>query len=255
MATDDGTRLEILFYFIIGFFLGLYWFYRGFYMLRLKRLIENIPTSKIRSIAMGLVEVYGEVVPRGNNFVRGPFSGRKCLYYKYEIDRLHEAKWVTTRRGSKGTIFYIRDETGSVLVDPKGAESHLKDVGFGYTVGDGKQPPEFIKDFLVRNKIKYKGALGRTMPMRFSEYCINPGDKIYLLGNAGDNPFIRKGCAQSNEEGIIIRRGRGDKICYLSKTPERKIIKGLEDYKSHIVGGAILSIICLLLIIFFGFIL
>ena len=31
--------------------------------LREKRLIENILTSKIRSIAMGLVEIFGEVVP------------------------------------------------------------------------------------------------------------------------------------------------------------------------------------------------
>jgi hypothetical protein len=53
---------DILFYSVGGLLLGLYVFYRGFHHFRRKRLIENTPTSKVRSIAMGLVEIFGTVV-------------------------------------------------------------------------------------------------------------------------------------------------------------------------------------------------
>ena len=50
---------ELFIYATIGFFVGIYFFFKGFKWLKQKKTIENIPTSKIRSIAMGLVEIFG----------------------------------------------------------------------------------------------------------------------------------------------------------------------------------------------------
>ena len=44
---------------VLGAGLGVHLFYRGFRLLARKRLIMNTPTAKIRSAAMGLVEVSG----------------------------------------------------------------------------------------------------------------------------------------------------------------------------------------------------
>ena len=41
---------------------GLVAFFRGFRSLRTLRRIENTPTSKIRSMPMGLVEIHGAAV-------------------------------------------------------------------------------------------------------------------------------------------------------------------------------------------------
>ena len=44
----------------LGALAGVYWFLKGFSLLRQKRLILNTPTSKIRSASMGLVEISGQ---------------------------------------------------------------------------------------------------------------------------------------------------------------------------------------------------
>ena len=41
---------------------------------KVRQLIENTPTARIRSMAMGLVEINGEVIPRSEH--RAPFSAR-----------------------------------------------------------------------------------------------------------------------------------------------------------------------------------
>ena len=43
----------------VGAVAGLYFFYRGFLLLKRKRLIMYTPSSKIRSASMGLVEISG----------------------------------------------------------------------------------------------------------------------------------------------------------------------------------------------------
>ena len=48
-----------LFMFLIGIAL----FAVGLYFYKKKQLIADTPTSKIRSIAMGLVEIFGQVIP------------------------------------------------------------------------------------------------------------------------------------------------------------------------------------------------
>jgi len=42
---------------------GAAFIYGGFYKLRRFRLIADTPTSKIRSMAIGLVEIKGQVIP------------------------------------------------------------------------------------------------------------------------------------------------------------------------------------------------
>ena len=57
-----GDEDKAFAYAIIGFFGGIYFFIKGFIWLKQKRLIENIPTSTVRSLAMGMAEIYGKRV-------------------------------------------------------------------------------------------------------------------------------------------------------------------------------------------------
>jgi len=59
---------------------GLYFFARGFGVLARRRLITSTPQSKIRSAAVGLVEVSGLAV--GPHTVHAPISGLPCFYYR-----------------------------------------------------------------------------------------------------------------------------------------------------------------------------
>ena len=50
------------------------------------RLYEDIPTSKMRSVAMGLVEVKGEVEV-GDQLNEEPIFNKPCVYYSIQIEK------------------------------------------------------------------------------------------------------------------------------------------------------------------------
>ncbi len=92
----------------------------GFYFLRLKRRVENTPTSKIRSVAMGMVEIKGQAI-RSYALI-SPMSNTPCVYYrltKYRRDR--NRQWqVSSSSGSNNVPFLLEDETGRVEINPTG---------------------------------------------------------------------------------------------------------------------------------------
>lgn len=107
-----------------------------------RRRVEDVPTSRIRSAAVGPVEITGHAAsPYG---LRTPFSLLPCVYYEYTAVRETGgaslalptglgglAKALTLRSesperqswsGTSGAMhFYVEDDTGSVIVHPAGA--------------------------------------------------------------------------------------------------------------------------------------
>lgn len=229
---------EILILSIFGAGFGGFLFLSGIRWMGKKRLVENIPTSKIRSVAMGLVEIFGEAVPAEGQTLKSPFSGRECVYYRYTVEEYRSngkhSYWSTVKKGDSGKMFYLRDSTGHVMVDPKGADVDIpKDYEFNSS-GFGGGPPETIVRFLDGNNIRHKGFLGFNRKMRFREYYIAPGDKVYVMGTAADNPFVEDGTRSEGVEDVIIRKGKHDKFFYISDKPEKDIVKNL---RWKVIGG------------------
>lgn len=215
----------ILIIFGIGLFI---WALNSF---RKKRLIENIPTSKIRSIAMGLVEIYGEVLPEEDNILKSPFSQNDCVYYKYKIDELRSTgkstNWVTIRKGWNYCYFYLKDDTGMVLVDPANAKIDIP-VDNVFKSGLGKDPSDKVKQFLQKENVAFEGfLLGINKTMRYTEYFIAPKDKLYIMGTATDNPFVKDASTEKGVEDVIIKKGKNEKFYYISDKPERMILNHL----------------------------
>jgi hypothetical protein len=245
---------ELFLYVVAGFFGGIVLFVLGLIWFRQKRMIENIPTSKIRSLAMGLAEIYGQVV-KDKFLLKGPFSGDDCVYYKYTIQELRHAKnssyWATIKKGEERVNFYLKDETGFVLVDPKGANIDIaKDYEFGS--GWGSDPPQKVLQFLEANGVHHEGFFGANKQMRFMESSIEPGDKLYILGTAGDNPFVEEATARQSAEDAMIQKGRFDRFYYISDKPEKDILSRLR-WKSlgGIFGGIALIAGCMAVIFIF----
>jgi hypothetical protein len=242
---------------------------RGFYLRKLKKLIENTKTSKICFISKGLVEVSGHVNPKDNKLVRAPFSGTECVYYVFEIARKSDRGWITTRNGSGGVQFFLQDNTGSVLVYPKDANPHpslLNDlwamteilnwfrrpdeadteleIGFEYFMPRSGDPLQRIKEFIIRNKIHYKMGFGFNLGIRFREYLVKPGDEVYVLGTVTDNPFIAPGGTPKSSEKIIIYKSKLDDLLLISHKSEESIIYRLnKDWKQKVILGGILSVL------------
>ncbi len=111
--------------------LGGFWLFADGWLLRQrKRLIESIPTSTIRSLALGLVEISGQAQPE-ENLLSAPFSGLPCVFYTYAVEeRVSSGKhtrWETIAKGTSEQPFFVSDATGRVLIVPLGAELILQD--------------------------------------------------------------------------------------------------------------------------------
>ena len=238
---------------IAGFVIGIVLFVKGFSWLKQKRMIENIPTSKVRSVAMGLVEVHGKAV-KAKKILKSPFSNKDCVYYKYTIEEYRKqgkhSKWVTIRKGEESTHFYLQDNTGSVLVDPKGANVDIP-TDNEYKSKWGTDPPKVVMDYLKTHKISFEGLFGANKTMRYREYYLAPNDNVYVMGDAGDNPFVKEGTAVEGYKDVMIQKGKG-KFYYISDNAEKDI---LNKFKWKVIGGlfggAALSVVCLVIILLY----
>jgi hypothetical protein len=156
-------------------------FFLGIKYLLLKRRIEDTPTSKIRSMAMGMVELQGSA--RRMYAQVSPISGLPCVYYrikKYKRKRYHtnrrllstdgDSQWsLVSITSSSNVPFLLEDETGSVTVEPQGADLKIRTSHAGS--GSRAQLPFCINETRSDNE-------------RWQEEVIPEGSYIYILGFA-----------------------------------------------------------------------
>ncbi len=123
-----------------------------------RKVMEDTPTSKVRSVAMGFAELKGAAKPRV--LLTSPYSNFPCVYYKYTVEvESNNGKHTTrsiVREGGSGTPFYLDDGTGKILVSPKGAQLRLRN---NFQCGEY---PEIV-----------------------TEWCIMAGTELYVAGTVG----------------------------------------------------------------------
>jgi hypothetical protein len=173
----------------MGFAAGIYLFFRGFYLLQRRRLILDTPLSKIRSAAMGMVEVSGLAV--GPYTLIAPITERPCYYYRtvaWEWKRRGKNnQWVKVAGECMHLPFFLDDNTGRVLVDPRGAELDLhRDFReeFNTSFFSSNETPANVNSFLARH------GVATSNKIRIEECCIKPKNALFVLGTLGDNPGI-----------------------------------------------------------------
>ena len=175
---------------VLGVGLGVHLFYRGFRLLARKRLIMNTPTSKIRSAAMGLVEVSG--LAAGPFTITAPLTGRPCYYYRtvaWQWKREGKnSRWVKVAEESCHLPFYLEDNTGNVLVNPQGAEIEMHcdfQDEFGTSLfASTLEIPSNVVSFCVRNGVPTDAKI------KLEEYSIKPKNALFVLGTLAHNPGV-----------------------------------------------------------------
>jgi len=236
------------FVFYLLFFCSISLFIVGLYCFRIKRLIENTPTSKIRSIAMGFVEIYGKAIPYNKNILKTPFTQQDCVYYRYSIQELRTSGknnyWHTIKTEQKKQMFLLKDETGQVLINPENAHMNIKKNNL-FESSLGKDPPENVKYFLNSNNISYEGFLfGINKTMRYIEHFIAVGDKLYIMGTATDNPYVEEATSDYGIEDVMIQKGNHNKFFFISDKHERGILSLYTKavYACFIIGLILMSL-------------
>jgi len=245
MAVVEG---EPFFLILIGLVGGIVLFVLGLRQWKWKRLIENTPTSKIRGIAMGLVEVYGSVFKPLQQFLKSPFTGKDCVYYKFSIEEERGSgknrHWVTIKSGQDSVPFYAKDNTAAVLVEPKGASVEIpSDVLV--TTSVFSQVPKGVQDYCDKSNISIKSwFFGLKKTMRFTEHHLAPNDSVFIMGSAGDNPYVEEATAQKGVEDIMIQKGKNVPFYYISDKTEKEVLKTFawKVYGGMIGGGALFVI-------------
>lgn len=153
-----------------GFYFALRLFRRG-------RIIEDTPTSKVRSAAQGYVELDGRAELLDGEPIIAPLTGLSCAWYQYKIEekaRAHSRhnEWRTIEKGRSDDLFRLVDDTGSCVVDPEGASvtPRQKEVWHGSSRRPGGGP---------KASGSSRFALGRY---RYTEERIGPKDPLYAIG-------------------------------------------------------------------------
>ncbi len=146
----------------------------GFHYIRLKRRIENTPTSKVRSVAMGLVEVHGRT--KRLYALVAPMTQSACAWYRLRKYRKDNNKsWKLIKEVNSNHVpFQIDDGTGRVIVVPAGASIKAKVQQTGYpgqspltftAFGSGYDEDEkWIEDIIYEGTSLY--VLGYAQPLR-----------------------------------------------------------------------------------------
>ncbi len=214
----------------------------GFKLRKRYRLIENIPTSKTRSVAMGLVEVCGTAESADGAYLTSPFACAPCVYYQYKIEEERGSgkhrHWATVASGQSVQPFLVKDDTGSVPVDPLGAELNLN-ADRSYQTGLFSSGDNEAFRMGLRRLALSTSVFGSTL--RCKETFISAGDPIYVLGTA----------VGSAGAVVIAQGGRGDSF-YLSDGSEKDLLGSLKTQALLcLYGGPALTVFCLYLLLQF----
>ncbi|MBT4161705.1 MAG: hypothetical protein HOC70_14295 [Gammaproteobacteria bacterium] len=137
---------------------GLAWF--SFRAIRVKRMQENIPTSKSAGVVFGLSEVKGTLVAEDDaELLSGPVTGEPCCWYHHVVKEKRQSgkktTWVVVVDEIKKQPFYCEDEEGRIRVFPGQAECISQHV-----------------------ESEYRGN------RQYTEWRLSPGDDLYVLGKA-----------------------------------------------------------------------
>ena len=132
----------------------------GFYFIQLKRHIENTPTSKIRSIAMGMVEVKGRALRQ--YALISPMSHVPCVFYRLTKYRREKNQWQVTSTSSSNSVpFLLEDDTGRIEINPAGCrvsagtkqEGMPGQVGLSHRFDDGDE--KWVEEIIVEGTLLY----------------------------------------------------------------------------------------------------
>ena len=169
-------------------------------LLRRRRLIADIPTSKAEGVFIGLVELKGRA--DCGRPLTSYLASTSCVHYAWsveehwsrtvtEIVRDSEGKertqtktesgWKSVAEGGEMTSFYLVDDTGAVRIVPDGAKIEAVEV-FSQSCRRG--------DALYYGKGPSTSVSDSTHERRFRERAVPMGAALYILGQAREREDV-----------------------------------------------------------------
>ena len=164
---------------------GVVWcFFASFRYLRHARLMEDIPTSRVRSAPQGYVELSGIAKLMDGPPIACPLSGIHCLWWRFTVEKHVRSNkrsyWKNIETGTSEDLFYLEDPTGRCVIDPDGARviHSRKRVWHGHSPRPDRGPDV--------------SSMGGSY--RYTEYLVMQDDPLYALGEfrSDRGPSVRE---------------------------------------------------------------
>lgn len=167
---------------------------------RRHRLLSDLPTSKVRGVFIGLVELKGTA--ESESPLVSFLAEKRCVDYRWSVEEhwrrtrvetytdskgnrrtrtRTDTGWDTVARGGDQQSFYLQDDTGVILVHPAGANTDRAEL-FDSTVTRGHP--------LYYGKGPAGSVSGSTGRRRFVENGIPLHAALYVVGDARERPDI-----------------------------------------------------------------
>jgi hypothetical protein len=177
-----------LFWAVLAVVVGPAVFVRGFRLLERKRLIMDIPRSTIRSAALGPIEISGKAV--GPYTLVAPISRSDCLYYRVEVQSNPNADQKNWKMRELCAPLFLDDGTATVMIYPARCDLQIE---------ASERREDCGKVGLAQAGLPFGGDAEFLQ-----EYCIRPGDRLFVLGDLQENPWAKR-----DESSELSRIGPG----------------------------------------------
>jgi hypothetical protein len=220
-------------------------FLYGFKVRAMQRVIENTPTSTVRSLPLGFVEVAGTALPDGEALL-SPLTNQPCVFYRYRIEEQrgsrNSRRWVTVAEDRSSEPFYLEDSTGRVLIVPMGADARLSRERVFSDRWPGALPDHVARTLRTIGEPTASWLGPRTLRCR--EAYIAPGDPLYVLGTAQENPSVAG--AADNAARIYIGSHPDNPRYLISDRSEKALLARLRLIAAAcLYGGPLLTALSL----------
>jgi hypothetical protein len=179
---------EFWFSMIVLLLLAVVAFIGVFIFLGRKRVMEDIPTSKIRSAAQGYVELDGIGHFMDGPPIISPVSQSHCLWYDFRIEEYvksgDKGSWRTLRKGCSDELFELVDDTGKCVIDPDGAKvtPSQSAVWYGRSPHTSRPPRHDSR----LGTLLWRGTSvmlpRREGTYRYTEKLLAKGEPVYAIG-------------------------------------------------------------------------
>ena len=209
----------------LGGLLSLLFAWLSLRLLRKRRLLNDIPTSKADGVFMGFVELKGRA--ETGSPLRSFLAGSDCVWYAWSVEEhwsrtvtetyrdsdgqtktrtKTESGWKTVASGGEQIRFFVGDETGAVRVNPAGAK--IEPVGvFSEECGRG--------DALYYGKGPADSVFDSTHRRRFTERAIPAGARLFVVGQA-----------RERDDVVAPEIGAGGPMFLISTRSEQQVVSG-----------------------------
>lgn len=142
---------------------------------RKKWVIDDTPTSTCRGVFVGRNEVTGQALPLYDPIVT-PFSQTPAVWFSWDLERWEKSgdnhSWVTKEKRQTAAPFWLQDDTGRVLVRPRGAD--LEPVQALQEKLDGDFAPPYSRWQLRQWVLVGEDTLERTESMADASFSAPP---------------------------------------------------------------------------------